>query len=206
MTAGAGPDHHPAALVGYVFEPEVLHEIACRNIGPPMEELLPKLVADLAERYPDHINTDLDWVFNNAGGAMGAMTFLHGSITEYLIIFGTPIGTEGHTGRFFADDYFIILEGEQWSYTPGDLKRSVYRPGEMHHLPGGVARGYRIPEHCWALEYARGLIPSMLPFGFRGRDVEHARLADRCPHAEHLRPRHRPPARARQGVAVGHSP
>ena len=36
----------------------------------------------------------------------------------------------------------------------------------MHHLPGGVARGYRIPEHCWALEYARGLIPSMLPFGF----------------------------------------
>ena len=99
--------------MGYVFEPEVLHEIACRNLGPPMEELLPKLVADLADRYPNHINTDLDWVFNNAGGAMGAMTFLHGSITEYLIIFGTPIGTEGHTGRFFADDYFIILEGEQ---------------------------------------------------------------------------------------------
>jgi C-8 sterol isomerase len=152
--------------VGYVFEPEVLHEIARRHLGPPMEQMLPKLVADLAERYPGHIETDLNWVFNNAGGAMGAMTFLHGSITEYLIVFGTPIGTEGHTGRFFADDYFIILEGEQWSYTPGDLTRSVFRPGEMHHLPGGIARGYRIPEHCWALEYARGLIPSMLPFGF----------------------------------------
>ncbi len=152
--------------VAYVFEPGTLHEIANEVVGQPMETLLPELVKRLDGRYPGHIDTELPWVFNNAGGAMGAMAVLHASITEYLIVFGTPIGTEGHTGRFWADDYFIILEGEQWAYTPGDLRRQVFKPGEMHHLPRGVARGYRIPEHCWALEYARGVIPSMLPFGF----------------------------------------
>lgn len=152
--------------MGHVFDPQGLHEVAKRVVGRPMGVLLPSLVEGLVERWPTHIETDHRWVFNNAGGAMGALTILHASVTEYLIVFGTPIGTEGHTGRFWADDYFFILEGEQWAYDAGQLERSVYRPGDMHHLPRGGARGYRIPEHCWALEYARGFIPSMLPFGF----------------------------------------
>lgn len=152
--------------VTFIFDPDELHGVVKSVIGQPMESLLPRLVGELAQRYRGHVNEDLRWVLNNAGGAMGAMTFLHGSLTEYLIIFGTPIGTEGHTGRFLADDYFFILEGEQWTYSPGQLRRDVFRPGDVNHMPRGTARGYRIPEHCWALEYARGIIPSMIPFGF----------------------------------------
>ncbi|RUS22367.1 hypothetical protein BC937DRAFT_89534 [Endogone sp. FLAS-F59071] len=153
----------------YVFDPVILQQLAQENIaaydGNNTQALITNLVADLDARYPGHINLKQEWVFNNAGGAMGAMYIIHASITEYVIIFGTPVGTEGHTGRYFADDYFIILEGEQWAFAPGQLKREVYLPGDMHHLARGDSQQYKIPEHAWALEYARGWIPTMLPFG-----------------------------------------
>ena len=96
---------------------------------------------------------------------MGAMTILHASLTEYVIIFGTPIGTDGHTGRFYATDYFMILEGEQWAFSAGSTKKEIYKPGSLHVLPQGDAKAYRMPDHCFALEYARGWVPLMLPFG-----------------------------------------
>jgi C-8 sterol isomerase len=95
----------------------------------------------------------------------GAMYVVDASITEYLMIFGTPLGTEGHTGRFHVDDYFIILYGEQWAFSAGQFIREVYRQGDMHHLARRQAKQYKIPEACWALEYARGAIPTMMPFG-----------------------------------------
>ena len=89
---------------------------------------------------------------------MGAMYIIHASVTEYLIIFGTPLGTEGHTGLHTADDYFHILQGEQWVFEPGELAKTVYGPGDVNLMKRGVARQYKMHEGCWALEYARGKI------------------------------------------------
>lgn len=152
--------------MAYLFDPEVLHSVAKASLPLPLNEKIEFIRRELGERYPGHVVPTTEWVFNIAGGAMGQMTLLHASITEYVIIFGTPIGTEGYSGRFSSDDYFMILEGEQWSYGEGDLERHVYKPGDLHHLPKGTARGYRMPDRCFALEYARGMIPLMLPFGF----------------------------------------
>lgn len=153
--------------MGYIFDPPVLHEVAKRAVakGGSLRDKVALIRAELAAIHPGHVRLEDEWMFNIAGGALGQMTLLHASITEYVIVFGSPIGTEGYSGRFFADDYFIILEGEQWAYGEGDEDRQVFRPGDLHHMPRGHARGYRMPDRCFALEYARGLIPTMLPFG-----------------------------------------
>lgn len=166
-----------------------MHELAQAAIASSPDDpagMIEHIVANLTATYPSStvaLNTKSDeWVFNNAGGAMGAMYIIHASITEYLIIFGTPLGTEGHTGLHTADDYFNILIGEQWAFSPGQLEMERYPPGSVHHLPRGTAKQYKMHEGCFALEYARGLllssisrsvlkttspgwIPLMLPFG-----------------------------------------
>ncbi|KAJ3518031.1 hypothetical protein NLJ89_g121 [Agrocybe chaxingu] len=156
----------------YIFEPGFLHELAQSAVATypgDTRSMINHIVTNLTETYPTNtirINTNEEWVFNNAGGAMGAMYIIHASITEYLIIFGTPLGTEGHSGIHTADDYFHILHGEQWAFKPGALEMERYTPGMVHLMPRGVAKQYKMHEGCWALEYARGWIPLMLPFGF----------------------------------------
>ncbi|KAJ3878789.1 ERG2/sigma1 receptor-like protein [Lentinula edodes] len=157
----------------YVLDPSSLHELAQAAIASSPDDtagMIEHIVSNLTATYPSStiaLNTkSSEWVFNNAGGAMGAMYIIHASITEYLIIFGTPLGTEGHTGLHTADDYFNILVGEQWAFSPGQLEMERYPAGSVHHLPRGTAKQYKMHKGCFALEYARGWIPLMLPFGF----------------------------------------
>ncbi|CEJ80967.1 Putative C-8 sterol isomerase [[Torrubiella] hemipterigena] len=153
----------------YIFDLDHLQDLSKRSIaahGDDTKAIVKYIVDELSEKLPNNINVQEEWVFNNAGGAMGAMYIIHASITEYLIIFGTAVGTEGHTGRHTADDYFHILTGVQQAYVPGEYAPEVYPPGSVHHLRRGVVKQYKMPESCFALEYARGWIPPMLFFGF----------------------------------------
>ena len=149
----------------YVFEPDELHEIAKRAVGLERKEACNQIVAELKEKYQGHIRTDLPWIFNNAGGAMGAMKLMHLSLSEYIILFGSPIGTEGHSGRYSSDVYDYVFTGEMWCYHEGDLERTVYLPGSAAHLTRTQTKGYKLPEGAFMLEYSRGNIPGMFFFG-----------------------------------------
>ncbi|EKM53794.1 uncharacterized protein PHACADRAFT_148597 [Phanerochaete carnosa HHB-10118-sp] len=159
----------------YVFEPESLHQLAKAAIAASPDPndawfMTNYIVKNLTETYsPTQVALNLDtseWFFSNAGGAMGAMYVIHASITEYIIIFGTPVGTEGHTGIHTADDYFNVLVGERWVFSPPNLQMERYPAGSVHHVPRGQMRQHKMHEGCFALEYARGWIPPMMPFGF----------------------------------------
>ncbi|EOD45863.1 putative c-8 sterol isomerase (erg-1) protein [Neofusicoccum parvum UCRNP2] len=155
----------------YIFDPKDLHGLANRAIaqhGNDTRGIVSYITGELSGRdeLTTFVNLDEEWVFNNAGGAMGAMYIIHASITEYLIIFGTAIGTEGHSGRHTADDYFNILTGTQLAYVPGQYEPEVYPPGSVHHLHRGDVKQYKMDSSCFAMEYARGWIPPMLFFGY----------------------------------------
>ncbi|CCC70014.1 hypothetical protein NCAS_0D04330 [Naumovozyma castellii] len=163
----------------YIFDPQTINQICNTVIAAhsstantedfSAETLLRDVRDALASHYgEEYINkyTREDWVFNNAGGAMGQMLILHASISEYVILFGTAVGTEGHSGVHFADDYFTILHGSQTAAFPYETEPEVYSPGMTHHLQKGYAKQYSMPSGSFALELAQGWIPCMLPFGF----------------------------------------
>lgn len=159
----------------WVYDPTVLHETAKVGIAraaasygpnPPAEVVVHEVIQAVLERYPKTTRYTGRWFLNNAGGAMGSMTVLHCSFSEYLIIFGTSLGTEGHSGRHLADDFFHIIYGEQRAAAAGVGRQEIYKAGDQHLMPRMEAKQYRMDDECWALEYARGNIPSMLIFGF----------------------------------------
>lgn len=152
--------------MGYLFDPDILGQCVREHVGKHREAAMDAITSDLARRYPGHIDDGpRRWVLNNAGGAMGQLSYLHCSLTEYVILFGSAIGTEGHSGRYTTEVYDWVFDGEMWCYLEGETERSVYRPGDVAYLGADQVKGYRIPDHAWMLEYSRGPIPTMIPFG-----------------------------------------
>lgn len=82
------------------------------------------------------------------------MLILHASITEYLIFYGTPLGSEGHSGVHLAHDYFTILHGVERRFLPGELEATEYHPGDQNWLKRGEGSQYQL--NGWALELAQG--------------------------------------------------
>jgi hypothetical protein len=86
-----------------VFDLKELGEIANKGIILPRDRMFTVVHEELLRRYPEHIRKNPRWIFNIAGGATEQIQILHGPLSEYLIFFGTPIGTEGHSRRYYAD-------------------------------------------------------------------------------------------------------
>jgi C-8 sterol isomerase len=67
----------------YIFSPEQLKDVSQRAIaahGNDTASVVRSIVDELsAERPGGYVNLDEEWIFNNAGGAMGAMYIIHAS-------------------------------------------------------------------------------------------------------------------------------
>lgn len=67
----------------YVFDPEHLHDLSQRAIGAHGNDtraVVNYIVSELDQKMEGkYLSMQEEWVFNNAGGAMGAMYIIHAS-------------------------------------------------------------------------------------------------------------------------------
>jgi len=68
----------------YIFDPDHLHDLSQRAIkahGEDTHSIVNFIVSELETKVgTEHLNLEQEWVFNNAGGAMGAMYIIHASM------------------------------------------------------------------------------------------------------------------------------
>lgn len=67
----------------YIFDPPRLHDLSKRALathGNDTRSVVSYIVDELhSGPTSSHVNLDEEWIFNNAGGAMGAMYIIHAS-------------------------------------------------------------------------------------------------------------------------------
>jgi len=155
----------------YTFDPEVLQSIAygCVDRGvDSIKEAKECMLTQLRHHYnPSLIGKDY-WnppIFNQAGGSRTSIHILHASLTEYVLFWHSAIETKGFSGRHFAEFYDWVVFGKMDQWNEFELDYKSFGPRELVFHPKGHATFFRLHDGLFTLEYSRGIIPSLLPFG-----------------------------------------
>lgn len=189
----------------YVLDLEHLDDVSKRALaehGNDTRAVVKYITDELHEKLPAHINLNEEWVFNNAGGAMGAMYIIHASRSTscrswkvgLLIIYRRHHRIPHHLRhrhrhrRPHGPPHGRRLLPHPLGHAAGLRARRVRArgvpPGE--HPPPGA-------RHRQAVQDARGLLrhgvrPGMDPahalLWVRGWVVEHAGFPDLVAHDE----------------------
>ncbi len=156
--------------MSYKIDPDSLHTIAKQVVGLPLDEgeLITRAIHLLADEYPDLVDpTPGRWVGSKAGGILGKVRFLYFSPREYMVIFGSPTGTQGFSGRYKRVEihkYLMAGRIDSYDLETDDTKPMTLLPGEHTCLEKGHARGLTIHPGSWHIEYGRGAVVTTLPF------------------------------------------
>ena len=151
--------------MGFLFDPDVVDEIGQRHLGKDPDAMVADIGADLKAKYGDHIHLDMPLFFNSAGGIMYQIKLFAMAPREYIMICGTSIGSSGHSGRHPVAFWDTILSGGARYMHEDVLARRTYPTGSRVFVDRWQAATIDFPDHCWMLEYARGELFALLPFG-----------------------------------------
>ncbi|XP_055474596.1 sigma non-opioid intracellular receptor 1 isoform X2 [Psammomys obesus] len=124
----------------FVFQREEIAQLARQYAGLDHELAFSRLIVELRRLHPGHVLPDeeLQWVFVNAGGWMGAMCLLHASLSEYVLLFGTALGSRGHSGRYWAEISDTIISGTFHQWREGTTKSEVFYPVPRTSSPSSI--------------------------------------------------------------------
>ena len=152
-------------MSNYIFDPDVVHECSLPCLGKPKPQMFEVFADAMEQHYPGVLDRTQPWLYSIAGGAMIQMKLYFASLYEYIMIWGTPIGSEGHSGRHRVGFWDTVIDGEAWYYGEGQFEKSIYKSGDRIYVGPGQARAMNFTDGVWAVEYARGLLPLSMPFG-----------------------------------------
>lgn len=172
-----------------VFDLELLYAIAKRSAAAPpalwpndgsrslqtvrdhnqsqMQALLLRTRREVEATFPTAVleSPDDAMLWNFAGGALAHYRMLYCSRREYLILFGTPIGAGGFSGRYKIDVHDWTLTGQMRTHLVGDVTPTIMEPGSWAKLMAGDTKIYTADPNTYMLEYARGRIVTAFDFG-----------------------------------------
>src|SRR5215471_16548831 len=151
--------------MAHIFDPDVVHACSLASLGKPKPMMFDAFAEAMEDKYPGRLDLGHPWIFSNAGGAMIQMKLYYASVFEYIMIWGTPIGSEGHSGRHRVGFWDTVIDGEMWYFAEGEFEKRIYRPGDRVYVGPGQSCGMNFTNGVFAVEYARGPIPLSIPFG-----------------------------------------
>ncbi|MEM1007529.1 MAG: hypothetical protein AAGJ35_00865 [Myxococcota bacterium] len=102
------------------------------------------------------LSAQLRWSFYGYPGMPLLCCPLYLSGSERLMLWGTPMHTQGTLGRLPSQRQIIVLDGEIRHARPSCFVRERVRAGEQFTISAGHSELIEVPDHLWVLEYARG--------------------------------------------------
>lgn len=156
--------------MAYKIDPEFLTQVCKEVLDLPVEngEMFSTIIKKISNEYPKIVDKkQRRWIGSRAGGVLGKLTFLYISLTEYLIIFGCPAGTQGFSGRYnFMEIWDFFLSGKTITYDleSDQIAPTILLPGDVGYLGKGQSLGVEIQSGSWMIEYGRGPNITALPF------------------------------------------
>ncbi len=111
------------------------------------------------------------WWFNSVGGSLASIQVLWCSPHEYVALWGSPVPTDGFSGRYDKLDVWdVMITGRMASYAPGEHTATWYENGGTHptsFLSRGEGRHFSLQDGAYMIDYGRGWLPSAMRVGLR---------------------------------------
>lgn len=153
-------------MATFVFDPLELRDLALRHVGKPVPDIAADLEQDLADKYGDLISRDAPWVITPAGFLMYQVKMVFAKPNEYLGLMGIPVESTGHTGRHPVTYYDTMLSGGSRNFHAGEHDPQIVSAGDFLVTRPGEAFAAQVTDHIFFLEYCRGPLVTLMPFGF----------------------------------------
>src|SRR5580704_7835220 len=126
-----------AAMARREFDPVVLDELVQDTIRwrqetmpyPALDETYAHLLHGIESRYPGRIQWPSTLLFNRSAGFLQAVAILYVSMSQYMLIPGSRVATNGGGRPFRGELFDWVIDGEIISYWRGQFERHPTKPG-----------------------------------------------------------------------------